>query len=114
MAALATQKVAFPGITPTYAAASAGGDTAVAGDQTYLIVKNGGGASINVTLLTFPDTSDWGSAIPDLIVAVPAAGERWIGPLRGSIFTNGPAGSTPAPSIAYSAVTSVTVGVFTT
>lgn len=107
MAALPTQKVGLPSITPAYTAASGGGDTATPGDQSFLVVKNGGGAPITVTLLTSPDTTEWGAAIPDLIVSVTNAQERWIGPLRGSIF-----GSTV--SIAYSAVTSVTVGVVST
>lgn len=109
MAALATQKLALPSITPTFAAAAGGGDTCEAGDNKFLVVKNGGGGSINVTLAAFPDTTPYGAAIPDHIVAVPNGQERWIGPLNGSVFQNPSTGSV---GISYSGVTSVTVGVF--
>jgi hypothetical protein len=108
MAALVTQRIVLPSATPTLTAAAGGGDTATPGDASFLVVKNASGSPVNVTLAAYPDVTEYGAAIPDLIVAVPATtGERWIGPLRGSIF-----GATVA--ITYSSATSVTVGVFTT
>jgi len=110
MAALSTQAIAEAGVVPSFAAAAAGGDTAVPGDKTFLVVKNGGGSSINVTLAAFPDTSTYGTAIPDPVIAVANGAEKWIGPLRGSSYANA---STGLVNITYSAVTTVTVGVFT-
>ena len=110
MAALTTQQIVQAGLNPTFTAAAGGGDTATPGDKTFLVVKNGGGSPITVTLAAFPDTSPWGTTIPDLAVTVPNAGERWIGPLVGSSFANP---STGAAGISYSGVTSVTVAVVT-
>lgn len=107
MAALSTQEVNLPSLLPAFSAAGAGGDTAKCGNNTFLVVKNGSGASINVTLSSYPDTTPYGATIPDHVVAVAAATERWI-PLNGSVFAN-PAGDV---AITYSAAASVTVGVF--
>lgn len=107
MSALTKQSVVFPASAgPTFQAADVAGDTLKAGDKTYLIVKNGGGGSINVTIPGYPTTSRYGSAIPGLVVAVPAGGERWIGPLFGKQFRN-PA--TDNVEVSYSGVGSVTV-----
>lgn len=111
MALLAVQAASYPSFAPVLVAATVGGDTAPPGDNYRLVVKNGGGAPINVTLSSFPNTTDWGGAIPDLVVAVPAAGERWIGPLRGPAHADP---TTGLVSIAYSAVTTVTVGIVAT
>lgn len=110
MAALTTQSVVASGLTPAFVAATGGGDTCAPGDRNFLVVKNASGAPITVTLAAFPDTSPWGAAIPDPTVSVPAAGERWIGPLVGSQYGNPTTGQV---GITYSGVTSLTVGVFT-
>jgi hypothetical protein len=110
MAALANQQLVGTGLAPAFSAAAGGGDTCTPGDKTFLVVKNGGGSPITVTLAAFPDTAPWGAAIPDPTVSVPAAGERWIGPLVGSSYANP---STGTVGISYSGVTSVTVGAFT-
>lgn len=104
MAALTVQNVARTGLAPTYAAAAGGGDTFVNDGQTFVHVKNGGGSSVNVTVdSTAPATV--GLAQSDVVVAVPASGERMIGPFPPNAFDD-VNGST---AIAYSAVTSVTV-----
>lgn len=90
------------GTAPTFAAAAAG-DTAEVDPANTLIVKNGSGGSINVTLVT-PGNLGTGDAYPDKVYAVAAAGERWI-PLIDAFrdpAQNGQAG------ITYSATTSVT------
>lgn len=110
MAALPTQKVALPSLLPAFVAAAVGGDTCKPGDHAFLVVKNGGAGSINVTITSFPDTTLYGGAIPDMVVAVLNGTERWIGPLSGSMFAN----SAGDIGISYSAITSVTVGVVTT
>lgn len=108
MAALLTQGINLPSTLPTFAAASGGGDTAVPGQDSFLVVKNGGGSPINVTL-DVPGTDDFGNNNPDLVVAVANATERWI-PLRNAKFVQP---STNLVNITYSGTTSVTVGVFT-
>jgi hypothetical protein len=109
MAALATKVIPYPqGAGPTYVAAAAGGDTVTPGSRTRLIVKNGAGAPITVTIPQFPATLANGMANPSLVVSVAAGGESWIGPLEPSSFSN-PA--TGLVAVAYSAVTTVTVGV---
>lgn len=67
MATRATQNPGTVGIIPTFYAAEAGGDRVSPG--TRLLVHNGGGASINLTITT-PGTLD-GLAIADRVVAVP-------------------------------------------
>lgn len=108
MALLTTQTIKGSGITPTYAAASAGGDkVSLAALNTFLHIKNGGGSSITVTVTT--QNADYrGLTLPDRTVTVAAAGEQMIGPLDASLQAdiNGQA------SIGYSAVTSVTVAAF--
>lgn len=110
MAALSAQQITEAGVTPTFAAAAGGGDTAPVGDKTFLVVKNGGGSSITVTLAAFPNTSAFGTTIPDPTVTVANGSEKWIGPLRGASYADP---STGRCAISYSAVTSVTVGVIT-
>jgi hypothetical protein len=73
MTFLAPQQIAVTGTTIAYVAASAGGDSASPDDRTFLRVKNGSGASINVTLIV--PGSTYGQANPDPVIAVPAAGE---------------------------------------
>jgi hypothetical protein len=107
MALLAPQQAAYPSFAPVYSAASAGGDTCMPADNTRLVVKNGSGAPINVTISSFPNTNEWGATIADLVVAVPAAGERWIGPFRGPAHADPVTGLV---SISYSSATTVTVG----
>ena len=107
MALLAAQKVVRTGLAPTYAAAAGGGDTFNPGQGTMLHVKNASGAAITVTIVTPGSTS--GQAIADVSVSVPATtGDRMIGPLSGSLFTD-PA--TGVGNITYSGVTSLTVAI---
>jgi hypothetical protein len=67
-----------------------------------LIVKNGSGASINVTMVT-PDLLPTGDAYPDKVYAVAAGAERWIPVLNDYRQAGGLA------TVTFSAVTSVTV-----
>jgi hypothetical protein len=105
MTALVTQAIAYPSTLPTFAAA-VGPDTAVPGQNTFLVVKNGGGAPITVTI-DVPGTDDFGNNNPDLVVSVVNATERWIRLSHAKLVqTSG------LVNIAYSGVTSVTVAVF--
>jgi hypothetical protein len=85
-------------------AAAAGGDTAEVGPTKFLVVKNADASSKTVTIAT-PGTVN-GFAIADGTYIVAASKEAVI-PL-GNVFR----GSTGVAAITYSAVTSVTVGVF--
>lgn len=111
MAALTTQQMAYPVTTILPVAAAGGGDTLKPGDTTRLVVRNGSGASINVTIPRYPLTDPEGVAETSLVVAVPAGAERWIGPLGGTRFANPANGNV---EVAYSAVTTVTVAAIST
>ncbi len=100
MAALSVQQISIAGLTPTMVAAAGGGDTVPAGDRNFLLVRNGGGSGITVTVTT-PGTVG-GLAIADATVSVGAGADKLIGPLTASLFGD------PA-AVAYSGVTSVTV-----
>lgn len=102
MALLAPQSISLPSTLPVFTAAAGGGDTANGGAGRFLVVKNGGGAPINVTLV-IAGNDDFGNAKPDLVVAVANATERYI-PLNRAEFGD-------PISITYSGVTTVTVGV---
>ncbi len=107
MALLASQKVVRTGLTPTYAAATGGGDTFTPGQNLFLHVKNASGGAITVTVVTPATTS--GLGIDDLVVSVAATtGDRMIGLLTGSLTA---AAATGLGSITYSGVTSLTVAI---
>lgn len=102
MALLTTQQMTSAGAAITLASAAAGGDTAdVSNGRTFLWCKNGGGSSITVTLTT-PGTIDGDLAVADRAVTVANGAEKLIGPLSPVVYGT-------VVSIAYSAVTSVTV-----
>lgn len=114
MAVLTKQKMSVtPGLAPTYTAAAGGGDSFVNdqadGSRTFIHIKNGGGAPITLTVddpnSKTPDgATAWN---PDLAVTVANATERMVGPI-GARFIDGN-GNT---NLAYSGVTTVTIGVF--
>lgn len=106
MALLTKQDVVRAGLAPTYAAVGAAGDEFVPTDNTFLHVKNGNAAATNVTVVT-PKTVG-GQAIADLVVSVPAAGERFIGPFPPSQYANPAAGDGKA-DVTYSVTATVTV-----
>lgn len=114
MATLTLQNlVRSGGLVPSYAAASGGGDEMPNDGKTLLHVKNAGGGSINVTLTAQVTSRDAGPgfgaySLADLVVAVGAGAERIIGPLPRRAFNN----ASERVAIAYSGVTSVTVGAF--
>ena len=98
--AISAQTVpALAGTAPTFAAPSAS-DTAPVGS--VLVVKNGGGSSINVTLTT-PALLATGDAYPDRVIAVPAGAERWI-----PVLEEYRDPSTGSAAVAFSATASVT------
>lgn len=100
MAALTIQQLAQAGLNVTFAAASAGGDTFVNNGRVLLIVKNGGGVSVNVTIDSVKPCDQ--GFDHDIVVAVPAGQERKIGFFEESRFGS-------QVSVSYSAVASITV-----
>lgn len=105
MATLTVNQLSLTGTAPTFVAAGAGGDDfGNDGVRTFLVVKNGGGSAVTVTL------NDTGSVSPpsakafdpDVDVSVSAGGEAWIGPFDTARFGS-------SVGVTYSGVTSVTV-----
>jgi hypothetical protein len=107
--AITSQTITAAGLTYTTAAASGGGDTATLASATdvgsMLIVKNGGGSPITVTIAD-PGTTPAGNTTTAPANSV-AAGATAIFPLLPAQVN----ASTGSIAITYSAVTSVTVAV---
>lgn len=101
MALIPTHSVTIAGTEPTFNSA-ASGDTARVGDGLVLIVDNGSGASITVTI-TVAGNLPTGDAYPDREYTVAAGEQAWI-PLLEQYAdpTSGEA------QIAYSSTTTVT------
>ena len=106
LATIASESIKRAGLTPTYAAASVGGDRFVPDSQTFLHVKNGGGSPITVTV-TATGKVDSDLALGNLVVTVANASEKMIGPFPAQLFVA--ADGSGLADVAYSAVTSVTV-----
>lgn len=103
MALLNVQKASLTGLAPTFTAAAAGGDAFVNDGRTLLYVKNGGASEITVTVNS-QQPCNYGFD-HDLQVAIPASGERIIGPFRQDRFND----ANGQVVVTYTAVTSVTV-----
>lgn len=107
MATLTNQIVTRAGITPTYAAATGGGDAMVCSNDSMLHVKNGGGSPITVTLAIPAGTSLWANAAyTNTTVSVSNGSEKMIGPIHPGLYQDP---TTGLCTITYSGVTSVTV-----
>lgn len=106
MALIAAQQLAITGVTPTFAAATGGGDTIAPDDRTFLRLKNGSGGAITATIVV-PGTT-YGQANPDVAVNIPATtGDVLIGPLVPALADP----STGLINVTYSGVTSLTAAV---
>lgn len=111
MATLTVQTIVRAGLTPSLAAAAAGGDAFPNNGKTFLRVVNANvGAARTVTIASQLPAGGipQGAAKADIAIAVPASGERWIGPFDAGSFndTNGRVVMT------YSSEADVTVGVY--
>lgn len=104
--ALSVQNVSVAGLTLAASAANVDGHTVPAGDCDFIIVINGSGGSINVTIPT-PGTID-GEPIADRVVAVAAGASKIIGRFRSRVFAQ----TDGTIHIDFSAVTTVTVAAF--
>lgn len=103
MAQLNVQGTGLTGLAPTYQAADAVGDSFANNGRTFIHVKNGGAASITVTVDSQQSCSQ--GFDHDVAVAVPAGAERMIGPFNQARFND----ANGNVLVFYSAVTSVTV-----
>lgn len=104
--ALTVQDITLSGLAPSYVAADATGNyfTNQTG-RTFLHVKNGGTAAIDVTV----DSQQLCSFGFDHnnVVSVPAGGERMIGPFTTTRWND----ANGRVNVSYSGVTSVTIAV---
>lgn len=102
--ALTPVAVTIPGTLVTFTAADVTGNTFSANGRGILLVKNGSGGSINVTVV-IPGNDAYGQPRPDVVIAVAAAAEKAIGPFPQDVVDP----ATGSILVTYSAVTSVTV-----
>lgn len=105
MATLTPVQAKIAGNIVTMAAASGGGDKVGAGEDTAILVTNGGGGSINVTIAV-PGNTEFGQAEPDVVVAVAAGATKLIGPFPAALEDRA---TDRLVHISYSGVSSVTV-----
>lgn len=105
MATLSVQDVNTAGATPSFAAATSGGDQFSNDGKTMLEVKNAG-SSITVTIAS-QQACNQGST-HNTTVTVASGGDKMIGPFDPSRYND----ANGYVQVTYSAVTSVTVGAF--
>lgn len=103
MAQLTVQETTLDGVTVTYAAAGASGDTFSNDGDTRLRVKNGSASAVTVTISSLQQCNQ--GFTHDVTVSVAAGAEEEIGPFAPVRFNDGQGNV----SVSYSAVTSVTV-----
>ncbi len=105
--ALTPQAINFTtGITPTFVAAAAGGNSFINDGATFIEVKNAAGATVNVTVTVSYPTVGGGLVIANPSYTIAATtGDHMIGPFDRAYF------GSPV-YVDYSAVLSVTVGAF--
>jgi hypothetical protein len=89
MAALSVQTATPTGTTFSAGTPAAGGDTFPNDGATKFYVKNGSGGSVNVTFAC-PNACNFGvtNSAHNLVVAVPAATEKVIGPFNTDKFND--------------------------
>jgi hypothetical protein len=104
MATLSSQRAVLTGLTLSFGAAAVGGDDFVNSGRMMLYVKNGGASPVNVTVPSLVTCSQ--GSTHDVVVAVPNASEKIIGPFPKDRFNNATTGKA---TITYSGVTSVTI-----
>ncbi|OXM73087.1 MULTISPECIES: hypothetical protein [Amycolatopsis] len=108
---VATQPIVKTGVAPVLTAPVADGDIIDTG-RVFLQVTNGGGSPVTVTVQATVEVD--GLDLEDLVVSVPAAGTRLIGPLSRATFGQLTGSADVGRAyVDYSSVTDVTRGVFT-
>jgi hypothetical protein len=103
MAELNVQKVVLGGLDPAFSAADAAGDTFINNGRTFFHFKNGGTAAITATINSVTPCNH--GFDHDVAISVPAGDDRIVGPFPAQRFND----LNNKVSVAYSAVTSVTV-----
>ena len=106
MPTLTAQVISRAGLTPALAAADVGGDDFVNTGKEFIYVANGSGAPIIVTLDIRPTVD--GQAVTDRTISVPAGGDKFIGPIPTNVYND----AAEKVDITYSAVGSLTIGIF--
>lgn len=101
--ALSVQRINRNGLTPAYEAANVDGNSFTNSGHQFLHLKNGGTAAQTITIQT--PLQVHGLAVADLSVSVAAGSEVMLGPFPQRTFGG-------EVLVDYSAVTSLTVGVF--
>lgn len=104
MATLTYQAPSVLGAAFTTQAAAGGGDKVLPNPHSAVLVTNGGGAPITVTVAT-PAVDKYGGAMPDIAITVAAGASKWIGPFEADLASP----SDGLVALTYSGVTSVTV-----
>ncbi|OXE37550.1 MAG: hypothetical protein CGW95_01140 [Phenylobacterium zucineum] len=110
MAALTVQSIVQAGLTPAYAAASAGGDTFqnTNDETTFLHVKcgaTGATVTINPFITSLKATGIGQVTVAAISVIIAASSERMIGPFPQYVFTD----TGGNVNVTYSQVATVTV-----
>ncbi|MDH5187354.1 MAG: hypothetical protein OEW37_00195 [Rhodospirillaceae bacterium] len=106
MATLTVYTTALDGVTPSYVAATGGGDDFVNSTNTLLHIKNGSGGDITVTVNSLKSCS-YGFD-HDSVTVVTAGSEEIVGPFDTKRFND----SNGKAAITYSGVTSLTIAAF--
>ena len=105
MSELTVQDIVRTGLEFSTVSADVGGDDFANNGNTFLLVQNGGGASIDVTIASNFTNPPVGTVQDDVVVAVGAGVDAMIGPLPQTGFNDGDGQC----NVTYSAVTTVTV-----
>jgi len=105
MTLLTAQAPVITGIAPSFSAVTSSDTIRHTNAPKILHVKNGGGGSINVTVVV-PGTK-YGQQNPDVVVAVPAGAERLIAGFTGEMAVDG------IITVNYSGTTTVTAALYT-
>lgn len=106
MALLTVQQIDLDGLTPSFVAAAAGGDTFENAGRVYLHVKNGGAGAVAVTIDSVSNCNQGFDHNAGGSVA--AGAEGLFGPFPTARFND----INRQVSVTYDQVTSVTVGAF--
>ena len=107
MATLAVQSVVRAGLEATFAAAAGGGDEFVNTGSEWVEIVNGDASDMTLTIET-PNSIDTDLAITDRTVVVTAGETRKVGPFPTATYND----ANSKVQLTYSAVTSLTIGIF--
>lgn len=105
MAVLTVQDIARAGLVYATVAADVAGDDFANNGNTFLLVENGSGGSIDVTIASNFSNPPVGTIADDIVVSVDAGVNAMIGPLPQSGYNDGDGQA----NVTYSAVTTITV-----